>query len=689
MPTLNAMHFRTFPSARRCLTLLLAATALTVHAADPVPLVPRFSTNYLDRALDPTVDFYGFATGVWRKENPIPADKARWSGFDELQERNLVLVRGLLEEAAARTEAPEGHPVRLVGTFYRSAMDTNRIERLGIQPLKPDLERIAAVDSAEEGFRLLADWHRRGVGAVFDARVEPDPKNSSVYALMLWQGGLGLPDRDYYLSDGFQKEREAYRAHIAAMLKFLGDSEESAATAARQILDLETELAKASRSRVDLRDDEKNYHRKTLAELRALTPGLPWSAYFDELGATRLDYVVVGQPEFLQALDRLVTDTDGGVWASYLRWHLLRSTASLLTAEIEDRNFQFYGTTLRGQPENEPRWKRSARMIDGSIGEALGQLYVERHFPAEAHKRMEELVANLKEVFRDRLAQLEWMSEPTRQEALKKFARFSTKIGHPETFRDYASISLKPDDYLGNVQRSAAFETHRQVARIGQPVDRTEWGMTPQTVNAYFNPLYNEIVFPAGILQPPFFDPTMDDAINYGAIGVVIGHEITHGYDDQGRKYDAEGNLRDWWTEGDTREFKERTDKLVTQYNQYEALPGQFVNGQLTLGENIADLGGTSIAFEALQRVLAKDPSRRQVVDGLTPEQRFFLSLAQLWRVNWREAELRRRLVVDPHSPGQFRGIGPHVNLPAFYEAWGITEKSPLYRKPEDRAVIW
>jgi putative endopeptidase len=323
------------------------------------------------------------------------------------------------------------------------------------------------------------------------------------------------------------------------------------------------------------------------------------------------------------------------------------------------------------------------------VGEALGQLYVEKHFPPAAKARMGELIGNLRAVFRDRLTKLEWMSEATRKESLKKFDRFTQKIGHPDKFRDYAGLVIKRDDYLGNVQRANEFESRRQAARIGKPVDRTEWEMTPQTVNAYFNPALNEIVFPAGILQPPFFDLELDDAVNYGAIGVVIGHEITHGYDDQGRKYDAEGNLRDWWTEADGKEFDRRAQKVVEQYGSYEALPGKKVNGQLTLGENIADLGGTSIAFEALQRALAKDPSKRKSIDGFTPEQRFFLSLAQLWRVNWREAELQRRLVVDPHSPGQFRGIGPHVNLPEFYAAWPQNEKSPWFRKPADRAKIW
>lgn len=682
-------------SLQRCLivsgTILAATGPLPVQAAEPAaaPLVPRFSTNHIDRSVDPTVDFYHFACGEWLKKNPVPSDKSRWAGFDELQERNYHLIHDLLTQASADTAAPAKSPARQIGDFYRSAMDTNRLEQLGVRPIQTDLDRIASIASAEDGFRRVGDLHRRGVNVLFDSSVSPDPKNSSIYALLLWQGGLGLPDRDYYLGDGFKTQREQYRQHIATMLTLLGDDTGDAGQAATDILALETEMAKSSRTRTELRDDEKNYHKKTAQELRTLTPSIPWDAYFEALGTPFPEYVIVGQPEFLETLDRLVRETEPEVWFAYLRWHLLRNTAAFLNAAAEDRNFAFYGTTLRGIPQPEPRWQRAAKTLDGSLGEALGQLYVKHHFPPAARARMAELVGNLKEVFKDRLSRVEWMGEATRQEALKKFARFSTKIGHPETFRDYSSIEIRSDDYLGNVQRATVFEVNRQLARIGRPVDRSEWGMTPQTVNAYFNPAYNEIVFPAGILQPPFFDPEADDALNYGAIGMVIGHEITHGYDDQGRKYDADGNLRDWWTASDTREFEQRAQKLVEQYGKYEALPGQFVNGQLTLGENMADLGGLDIAFEALQRAMKKHPESRRKLDGFTPEQRFFLSISQLWRVNWREPELRRRLIVDPHSPGQYRGIGPHVNSPAWYEAWSITDKSPLYRVPAERAKIW
>jgi putative endopeptidase len=399
--------------------------------------------------------------------------------------------------------------------------------------------------------------------------------------------------------------------------------------------------------------------------------------------------LIISQPEFFDALDKLIDERPLADWITYLRWHLVRATAPYLHSAAEDESFAFYGKILRDQEVQEPRWQRSARVIDGEIGEALGKLFVDKHFPPAARARMLELVENLKAVFRDRLQKLDWMSDATRAKALAKFDRFTQKIGHPEKFRDYSTVKIRPDDYFGNVKRADEFEAKRQLARVGKPVDRTEWGMTPETVNAYYNPSVNEIVFPAGILQPPFFDAEMDDAVNYGAIGVVIGHEMTHGFDDQGRKYDGEGNLKDWWTADDAKAFEERAQKVVEQYNGYEALPGLHVNGKLTLGENIADLGGTSIAYEALQRALAKDPSKRKTIDGFTPEQRFFISLAQIWRTNIREAEARRLVTVDPHSPGQFRAIGPHVNLQQFYDAFDIKSGSKMWREPELRAKIW
>jgi putative endopeptidase len=402
-----------------------------------------------------------------------------------------------------------------------------------------------------------------------------------------------------------------------------------------------------------------------------------------------LSYEIVGQPEFFDSVDRLLRARPLAEWKTYLRWHLLHASAPYLHKEVEDEDFAFFGKVLSGQEEQEPRWKRGAKVIDRSIGEALGELYVARYFPVKAKARMTELVDNLKAVFSDRLQKVDWMTEATRAKALAKFARFTQKIGHPDKFRDYSTVEIRRDDYLGNVRRAEAFDTHRQLVRLGKPVNRSEWHMTPETVNAYFNPLQNEIVFPAGILQPPFFDLSLDDAVNYGGIGAVIGHEITHGYDDQGRKYNADGNLEDWWTPADANAFEERAQKIVDEYNAFEPLPGLHVNGKLTLGENIADFGGVTIAYEALQRALAKDPSKREKIDGFTPEQRFFISWGQIWRTNIREAEARRLVTTDPHSPGHFRAIGPLENLHIFYAAFGVQTGEPMWRAPEERAKIW
>ena len=652
------------------------------------PRIPRFSTNYMDLSVKPGKDFYEYADGTWAKNNPVPPDKSRWGGFMELQERNWFLIHEILVQTLA-SEQPVNSPGRKVADFFRSAMDTKRLEQLGFKPIQPELQRINELSGAEDALRLLAQFHARGIGACFGRSASPDAKNSSVYAFYISQGGLGLPDRDYYLSDKFAKQRAAYNEHVAKMFVLLGEDTALAKTHADTVLEMETAMAKASKSRVDLRDPIANYHKTDVAELDKNFSEAPISTYLNASDLGSLSNIIVRQPEFFQALYALSRERPLDDWKVYLRWHVLRETAPYLHAAAEDESFAFYGKILRDQQVQEPRWQRSARVIDAEIGEALGELFVEKHFPPAARARMNELVETLKIVFRDRLQKLDWMSEATRTKAMAKFARFTQKIGHPDKFRDYSSVQIRPDDYLGNVERADLFETKRTLSRVGQPVDKTEWHMTPETVNAYFNPLQNEIVFPAGILQPPFFDMEMDDAINYGAIGVVIGHEMTHGYDDQGRKYDADGNLNDWWTEADAKAFEQRAQKVIDQFDAYEPLPGLHVNGKLTLGENIADLGGASIAFEALERTLAKDPSKRKKIDGFTPEQRFFISLSQIWRTNCREAEARRLVTVDPHSPGRFRAIGPHVNMEAFYEAFSIPPGDPIWRAPELRAKIW
>jgi putative endopeptidase len=654
------------------------------------PRVPAFSVDYMDRSVSPSVDFYEFADGQWLKNNPVPPDKSRWASFMELADRNWYLIHGILEDAAAHSESlPLNSPKRKVGDFFASVMDTNRIEELGLKPIEGDLKKINDIKSPQDLFALLADFHQRGIGGMFDIGFGPDEKNSSIYAVELGQGGLSLPDRDYYLKENFADKRKQYRDHVVKMFILLGKTPDEAATNADTVIALETELAKASRSRVDLRDPEKNYNKFSAGELAAKTPAVLWDVYFTDRNIAVPAYKIVGQPEFFAAVNNLVQERSLEDWKTYLRWHLLNSSARYLPAAFEQENFNFFGKVLSGQPEQEPRWKRAAHIIDGSIGEALGQLYVEKYFPPEAKARMNEMVENLKQVFHDRLEKVSWMTEATRTKALAKFARFTQKIGYPDKFRDYSAVEIRRDDLLGNVRRAAAFESRRVIARVGKPVDRTEWAMTPETVNAYFNPEQNEIVFPAGILQPPFFDVNMDDAVNYGGIGVVIGHEMTHGYDDQGRKYDADGNLNDWWSEADAKAFDARAQLVVDEYDKFEALPGVHVSGKLTLGENLADLGGVHIAYEALQRDLAKNPSKRRLIDGLTPEQRFFISFAQIWRTNIRDAEAQRLVTVDPHSPGKFRAYGPLLNVQEFYDAFDIKPDSPMWLPPEKRAVIW
>lgn len=668
----------------------LGARAADTAPAEAPPKVPAFSVDYMDRSVSPATNFYLYADGQWLKNNPVPPDKSRWASFSELAERNWYLIHQILVNAASQAKSlPAGSPTREVGDFFASAMDTNRIEKLCLKPIVGDMQEIDRIKTTKDLFAVLADFHERGIGGLFNTDFGPDAKNSSIYAIGLDQGGLSLPDRDYYLKDTFTNQLSQYRGHLEKMFGFLGDKPAIAASNAATVIDLETALAKASRTRVELRDPNKNYNKFTNAELDAKTPALLWKVYFNEMEVKHPVYEIVGQPEFFEALNQLVQERPLSDWKTYLRWHLLHSSAPYLNAAVEQENFNFYGRVLSGQPEQEPRWKRAAHVIDGCIGEALGQLYVEKYFPPAAKARMNELVENLKAVFHDRLEKVPWMSPATREQALAKFARFTQKIGYPDKFRDYSPMVIKRDDYLGNVRRANVFESKREIARIGKPVDKTEWGMTPETVNAYFNPLQNEIVFPAGILQPPFFDMTKDDAVNYGAIGVVIGHEMTHGYDDQGRKFDADGNLNDWWTEADAKAFDKRSQHLVNEYNNFGALPGQHVNGKLTLGENLADLGGICIAYEALQCDLAKHPEKRKKIDGLTPEQRFFISFAQVWRTNIRDAEAQRLLTVDPHSPGQFRAYGPLLNVQAFYDAFKIPSGSPMWLPPDQRAHVW
>ena len=636
-----------------------------------------FSLSKMDRSVPPAEDFYRYATGRWLRENPVPPDKSSWSAFGELDERNLKLIHDILERARDEAAKSAAGPRRQVGEFYASAMDTARLEARRFQPLEPDRLRIDRIDGTNELLRTVAAFHASGLPGLFESFADPDLRESTRYALYLYQGGLSLPNREYYLGAEFEELRTEYRAHLARMLVLWGSEPGTAERDARTVLDLETELARSSRTQAELRDLEKNYTRVEVPEVATRWPGLPLPEYLTASGAGKVAYVVVGQPEFFSALERLLADRPLSDWKAYLRWHLLHAAAPYLPEAVDSEDFEFFHRRLLGQQAPEPRWKRAARTIDTNLGEALGQLYVEEHFPPSAREKMDEMVRFLCAVFHDRLEHLEWMTPATRREARTKFERFLAHIGHPAKFRDYSSVRVEPDDLFGNVRRAAAFDFRRRFDRLGGPVDRTEWRMTPSTVNAYFEPTQNEIFFPAGILQPPFFDPAMDDAVNYGGIGAVIGHEITHGYDDQGRKADADGNLRDWWTAEDAREFGARAKQVVELYGAVEPLPGIHLNGELTLGENIADFGGISIAYEALKRKLAEHPESRRTLDGLTPEQRFFISWAQVWRVNYTEPELRRRLLIDPHSPGRYRAVVPLETFPPFHEAFADGASEP------------
>ena len=673
--------------------LALPFAAVAAEPEAPAAAAPieelRFSVADLDRTVSPRQDFVKFAAGGWLATAKIPDDQFRWTSFNALERANSEKVHAVLEAAAADTAAAPNSPTRRAGLFYAMALDTAAIEAAGLAPIADELAALAVVDSPEALARAVGRLRRIGVGALGSPSVRPDARASDRNTFYLTQGGLGLPNRDYYTEESFAEKRAAYVAHVRTMLELLGDDPATAQAGAEAVLELETALARASKRPVELRDPVSNYNRRTLAELEREAPGFAWRAWADGLGVPALDSVVLNHPPYAAAVAEEAARRPLGQWRTYLRWHLVRAYAPYLPAAFEDESFRFNDTVLRGTPQPEPRWRRAARAVDGEIGDTLGQLYVARYFPPEAKARMGEMIGHIKAAFRARLERLEWMTPETRVKALEKFTAFRAKIGYPDKWKSYAGLVVARDSFAANVRRAREWDTADELAKLGQPVDPDEWGMTPPTVNAYFSSTRNEIVFPAGILQPPFFDMAADDAVNFGAIACVIGHEITHGFDDQGRKFDGRGNLADWWTEADAAAFKERSELLVAQYGGYEALPGKFVNGRLSLGENIADLGGVSVAYEALQRSLAGRP-RPELIDGFTPEQRFFLAWAQLWgRTLYRPAALERQLVVGPHSPGNFRALGPLVNLPEFFAAWGIVEGDALWRAPEQRARIW
>jgi putative endopeptidase len=667
--------------------------AIAAYASE----TPALDRKNMDPVVKPSVDFYQYTNGAWLKNTPIPPDYSEWGSFEELVERNYQILHQILEDSAADVKsgkAQTGSVRALVGQYYASGMDAEQINAQGAKPLQPELDAIDKIADSKAIAPYLAHLRSLGIGALFGFTGDIDQKDSTNQIGIASQGGLGLPDRDYYLKDDDQskKIRDQYVEHITKTFQLLGDPEQAAAAEAKQILAFETELAKASKSRVDLRVPEKNYHKMLIADLEKLASGFDWSAYFNGLNLSKeqVAKIDVEQPEFFKRVAQLVASTPLPTWKAYLRWNLIGATASDLSDPFVDEAFRFR-QILTGQKENQPRWKRVLQAVDTGAGEALGQLYVEKNFPPEAKQRALAMVNDLKQSLRERIEKLDWMGPATRAAALKKLDAFGVKIGYPDKWRDYSSLEIKAQPYVLNDLAASVFEAKRQFAKIGKPVDKTEWGMSPPTVNAEYTPQRNEISFPAGILQPPFFDATADDAVNYGGIGAVIGHEMTHGFDDEGRKYDPQGNIKNWWTTADEKRFEERGKKIVDQFNSYVVIDDLHVNGKLTEGENIADLGGVKIAYVALEKALQRRTADRRTekIDGFTPEQRFFLSFAQIWRNNIRPEYARLLIKVDPHSPGKFRANGPLSNLPEFAHAFQVPDNSPMVRPAAQRVNIW
>jgi putative endopeptidase len=649
------------------------------------PMPSGLDLRWIDRAVRPQDDLFAFVNGSWLRGHEIPPDRAQDGAFRDLRDRAEEDVRAIVEEAATQP----GPEARKIADLYASFMDVERIEALGVAPLRPLLDEVAAADDRAALAAVLGRRQRQGRAALFGTYVSTDAKNSSRYLVHLSQGGLGLPDESYYRDDAYAAIRTAYVAHLARLAELVGLPAPQAL--AEQVMELETALAAASWDRVTNRDAEKTYTLMTWPAVAANAPGFDWEPWLAGLQVPEGSFgeVVVRQPSFVSAAAALWAERPLDQWKAWLAIHTASACADYLNDAVVQEDFTFYGRTLSGTPELRERWKRGVALVEGALGEAVGQLYVERHFPPAAKERMVTLVANLVEAYRQSISTLDWMGPATRERALAKLARFTPKIGYPERWKDYSALDVRADDLLGNVLRAGEWDTDFDLAKVGKPIDRDEWLMTPQTVNAYYHPRMNEIVFPAAILQPPFFDAEADDAANYGGIGAVIGHEIGHGFDDQGSKYDGEGNLSDWWDPDDRAEFDRRAKALISQYDGLSpaGLPEQHVNGALTVGENIGDLGGLTIALRAYR--IATEGTEPPVLDGFTGLQRVLLGWAQVWRAVTRDEEAIRRLAVDPHSPPDLRCNAVVTNLDAFHEAFDVQEADALYTSPDQRVRIW
>jgi putative endopeptidase len=656
-----------------------------------VPKVPHsFDLSAIDKSVDPCTDFYEYACGNWRKSNPIPGDQVRWGRFNELAEHNRYLLYTELKSASEPTPG-RGALEQKYGDFFASCMNEDLADKKDSQPIQPFLKQVDSLSDKKQIAHLLAQFQsENAIAAFFRFSSEQDEKDSTKQIAVAFQGGLSLPDRDYYTQDDphLVKIREQYKAYVINLFKLLGDDEAKAATEANSVIEVETALAKGSMARVDLRDPDKIYHPTPVDGLKTLVPSFDWTTYLSDLHVSGLTSLNIGTPDYFKTMNEVLGGTSLDALKSYLRFHVANNMAPYLSKPFFDANFEFFGHELNGQEQPTPRWKRCTALTDRNLGEAVGQDWVKKNFPPDAKANMEKLVDALKKALADDIQALPWMTDETKKQAEAKLDQFRQKIGYPETWRDYSTVTVQRDDMVGNIQRANSFEYFRELKKIGKPVDEKEWSMTPPTVNAYYDPGMNDINFPAGILQPPFFDNAKDPAVNFGGIGVVIGHEMTHGFDDQGSKFDGKGNLREWWTESDRKAFTERTDCEVNEYGNFESVPGQKLNGKLTLGENTADNGGIRIAYQALLATLAAQGAKAdEKIDGYTPAQRYFISFGQVWCQNSTDQSARVLARTDPHSPGQWRVNGVVQNFDEFGKAFGCKKGQPMM--PENSCHVW
>lgn len=642
---------------------------------------------HFDNSIRPQDDFYQYVNGTWLKNTEIPSDRTSIGAFYDLREKSRDDVKAIIEQVAATPNLIIGSDEQKVADLYRSFMDTATLNKLGISPIQGELDAIAALKDKNELVRYFAHSQIIGGGTPMAFYIDIDAKNSSRYATHLYQYGLSLPEKDYYFNQAerFVNIRKAYLAHIEKMFTLAGLANPKAS--AETILALETAIAEKHWDVVQTRDSTKTYNLYQVKDLPKLAPDIDWTGYLAVLGADKQTDIIINQPSYIQGLNEIIKTTDLATWQTYLQWQTLTRAASNLTEALDNENFAFFAKTLNGQAEPEPRWKRGVATVNSLLGEVVGKVYVKRHFTPQAKERMQALVENLRGAYGDSIKELTWMSDATKVAAADKLAKFNPKIGYPNKWEDYSKLTIKADDLFGNATRASQVEHSKSLAKLGAPIDRDEWHMTPQTVNAYYNPTMNEIVFPAAILQPPFFNLQADDAVNYGGIGAVIGHEMGHGFDDQGAKFDGEGNMRDWWTEQDLKEFSERGKALITQYNGYSVFDDLHVNGSLTLGENIGDLSGVTIAYRAYKKSL--NGKEAPVIDGLTGDQRFFIGFTQIWRAKAKEEALRNRVATDPHSPAEFRALGALSNMPEFYTTYDVKPGDAMYIAPEKRVKIW